>query len=139
MKQDKPKKKSPPYAKRKLAFDDILQAYRDCQVAPLSAIQYGASLSGTRYAAKPTLTDFKCDVERVIKKCVKTGKINFLKAYVWFDSEDVIEREVHADRVIGEGRHNLEQGMGAEFIKRGLHPTKGKGGYFNVIRKERYA
>lgn len=116
-----------------------MQAYRDCQVAPLSAIQYGDSSGGTRYAAKPTLTDFKCDVERVIKKCVKTGKINFLKAYVWFDSDDSIEREIHADHVIGAGRHNLEQGMGAEFLKRKIHPTKGKGGYFHVIRKERHA
>ena len=131
----KPKKKSPPYAKRKRAFDDVMQAYRDSQVAPLSAIQYGDSAGGTRYAAKPTLTDFKCDVERVIHKCVKTGKINFLKAYVWFDSEDTIEREMHADQVIGEGRHNLEQGMGAEFIKRRLHPTKGKGGYFHTVRR----
>lgn len=140
--QPKQKKKSPPYAKRKLAFDDVMQAYRDSQVAPLSAIQYGDAAGGTRYAAKPTLTDFKCDVERVITKCVNgksmIEKLNFLKAYVWFDSEDAIEREMHADKVIGEGRHSLEQGMGALFIKRHLYPTKGKGGYFHVIRKERY-
>jgi len=128
------KKKTPPYAKRKAAFDDVMQAYRDCQVAPLSAIQYGEASGATRYEAKPTLTDFKCDVERVIDKCV-TDKISFLKAYVWFDSEDAIEREVHADRVIGAGRHTLEQGIGALFIKRHLYPTKGKGGYFTTIRQ----
>lgn len=141
MKQEKLKLKTkkPQFAKRKAAFDDVMQAYRDSQIAPLSAIQYGDSSSGTRYEAKPTLTDFKCDVERVIAKCVKTEKINFLKAYVWFDSEDAIEREIHADQIIGEGRHNLEQGMGAEFIRRHIHPTKGKGGYFNVIRKGRHA
>ena len=132
------KKKTPPYAKRKAAFDDVLQAYRDCQVAPLSAIQYGEASGATRYEAKPTLTDFKCDVERVIKKCV-TDRLNFFKAYVWFDSEDAIVREMHADHVIGEGRHNLEQGIGAEFIKRKIYPTKGKGGYFHVVRKERHA
>lgn len=115
-----------------------MQAYRDCQVAPLSAIQYNDGSGGTRYAAKPTLTDFKCDVERVIKKCVKSRQVFYL-AYVFFDSEDAIEREVYADKLVGEGRHNLEQGMGAEFLKRRLHPTKGKGGYFHVIRKERHA
>src|SRR5216683_1170566 len=118
MKQEKQKKKkSVPYAKRKLAFDDVMQAYRDSQIAPLSAIQYDEGSTGTRYAAKPTLTDFKCDVERVIKKCVKNRQIFFI-AYVFFDSEDLIEREVYADKMIGEGRHLLEQGMGALFIKR---------------------
>jgi hypothetical protein len=116
-----------------------MQAYRDSLVVPLSAIQYSDGAGGTRYAAKPTLTDFKCDVDRVIKKCVKTGRLNFKTAYVWFDSEDAIEREVYADKMIGAGRHNLEQGMGAEFIRRKIHPTKGKGGYFNVIRRQRHA
>lgn len=136
MKQDRQKKKNPPYAKRKRAFDDVMQAYRDSQIAPVSAIQYGDGSGGTRYEAKPTLTDFKCDVERVIKKCV-TDLSLFSIAYVYFDAEDPIEREVYADKVIGAGRHNLEQGMGAEFIRRKLHPTKGKGGYFHVIRRER--
>ncbi len=138
MTRDKQKKKNPPYAKRKRAFDDVMQAYRDSQIAPLSAIQYNDGSGGTRYAAKPTLTDFKCDVERVIKKCVKHLAF-FRAAYVLYDSEDPIEREIHADKIIGEGRHNLEQGMGAEFIKRKLHPTKGKGGYFHAVRKERHA
>ena len=133
----KPKKKSPPYAKRKRAFDEVLAAYRDSQVAPLSAIQYGEKGAATRYAAKPTLTDFKCDVDRVIAKCVKdyARLALFVLAYVCYDSEDAIEREVYADHVMGEGRHNLEQGIGAEFIKRKIYPTKGKGGYFTAIRR----
>lgn len=131
----KPKKKNLPYAKRKAAFDDVMQAYRDSQVAPLSAIQYGDSSGGTRYAAKPTLTDFKCDVERCIAKCAENLRL-FSIAYVWFDSEDPIEREVYADHVVGEGRHSLEQGLGALFIKRGIYPTKGKGGYFHTIRRQ---
>lgn len=134
----KPKKKSPPYARRKRAFDEVLAAYRDSQIAPLSAIQYGEKGTATRYAAKPTLTDFKCDVERVIKKCIKEPRVFglFVLAYVCYDSDDVIEREVYADKVIGEGRHNLEQGLGAEFIKRKIYPTRGKGGYFTAIRKQ---
>lgn len=115
-----------------------MQAYRDCQVVPLSAIQYGDAAGGSRNPAKPTLTDFKCDVELIIAKCVKIGRLNFFKAYVWFDSEDAIEREIHADKTIGEGRHSLEQGVGALFIKRRLHPTKGKGGYFHTVREKRH-
>jgi hypothetical protein len=136
MKQEKLKmrKKAIPYAKRKAAFDDVMAAYRDSQFAPMSAIQYGDNAGGTRYAARPTLTDFKCDVERVIKKCV-TDELFFRTAYVLFTPEDVIEREVYADKIIGAGRHNLEQGMGAEFIRRHIYPTKGKGGYFNTVRR----
>lgn len=138
----KPKKVKPPkFAVNKRAFDETLRAFRDSHGNALGAMQYNDSSGVPRYEAKPTPTDFKCDVEKVISKCAKKwpGLKNFYLAYVVFDSDDTIEIEVHANRVIGEGRHGLEQGMGAEFIRRKLFPAQGKKGYFNAIRKWRGA
>ena len=130
----KPKRKAPQFAKRKAAFDAVMAAYRDCQGTTLGAVKYSDGSGGSRNPAKPTMTDFKCDVDRVLKKCVKQP-VRFRLAYVEFDSDDPIEREVYAEKVMGPTRHNLEQGIGAEFIRRHISPTRGKKGYFTSVRK----
>jgi hypothetical protein len=129
----KPKKKVPPYGKRKRAFDSVMKAYRESQIITISATQFLDGGKTSRYAAKPTAIDFRCDVDKVIKKCVRYDIARFYETYVYFDSEDAIEREMMADKMMGEKRHNLEQGMGAEFIRRHLLPT-GKNGYFQTYR-----
>jgi hypothetical protein len=129
-----PKKKAPEYAKRKRAFDETLAAYRRSATATLGAMQYNDSSAPSEpNPARPTQIDFKSDVDRVIYKCV-TDLQAFLLAYVIFDCEDDIEREMHVQKVLGDARHGLEQGMGAEFIRRRIHPVKK---YFKAVRAEK--
>lgn len=134
------KKKSPPYAKRKLAFDETLAAYRNAKdfTGGLGAISISDAGKPAKNLAKPSLTDFRCDVERVFNKILKQNRSLFFTAYVYFDSEDSIEMEIHAQNLLGDLRHGLEQGMGAEFIKRGISPQYGKRGYFNSIRRPKH-
>jgi hypothetical protein len=133
-------KKKVPYAKRKKAFDTVLEAYRSAKdlTGGLGAITISDTGKPAKNFVKPTLSDFRCDVVKVFTKILTQDNVlAFYKAYIEFDSTDTIEMEMHADKLIGSGRHNLEQGMGAEFIKRGIYPTTGKGGYFKTIRQPR--
>lgn len=141
----KPKKrKQPKFRDNKAAFDGVMKCYRDlssCGGKNLSAMEYSGAGSGPSQPnqAKPTPQDYAIDVDRVIKKCLKdlTRRALFIKAYVDYDSEDSIDIEIHADKVMGPTRHGLEQGMGAEFLKRKLWPTQGRGGYFHTVRQDR--
>jgi hypothetical protein len=137
----KPKKKRPAYAARKKAFDDVMSAYRDAKdvTGGVGSTAISDCSGGTPNPAKPSLADFRCDVERVIHKCVSAGGLmaRFTSTYIMFDSDNPIDIERFADKVIGSGRHNLEQGIGAEFIKRGIYPLHGKRGYFHAIRMPR--
>jgi len=133
-------KKRPPYDKRKKAFDLVMEAYRGAKNVKVgvSAVNIGGGGKGTANPVKPTLVDFRCDVERVFRKIFKdrlTSWLDFQSAYLDFDSEDYIERGMHAQKIYGEAMQNLEQGMGAEFIKRGIYPMHGKDSYFKTIRR----
>lgn len=134
----KKKRKPPKFAANKKAFDSVMQAYREAMsVGILGAMQYGdSSGSSMPNKAKPTPLDFRCDVDRVITKCNKTplALFNFNNAYVWYDSDDSIDMEIHAQKTLGDMRHGLEQGMGAEFAKRKLFPTSK---YFKSVRQTR--
>lgn len=87
--------------------------------------------------AKPSVVDFRADVMKVVNaklpKDVTLSK--FLAAYVLYDSEDAIEREVHAQKHLGDRRHSVEQRLGEEFIKRGIYPVQGRG-YFYALRRK---
>ena len=135
----KSKKKPPQYAARKKAFDNVLRAFRDARHVQVgvSAVNIGGGGKGTANPCRPSLIDFRADVELVFRKIFKieTAWRAFEAAYLDFDSEDSIEMEVHAQKILGDARHNLEQGLGNEFLNRGIHPTHGKGGYFRTIRK----
>jgi hypothetical protein len=63
--------------------------------------------------------------------------VRFRASYINYDSESSIDNERYADKVIGSMRHGLEQGIGALFIKNGLFPLHGDGGYFTTIRQPR--
>lgn len=137
----KSRKQKPQFANRKRAFDGVLAMYRQAQdvTGGMGAVNISEGGRGVSNPVRPSLTDFRCDVEKVINKCVKAqdAVVRFRAAYINYDSEDPIDIERYADKVIGEGRHGLEQGIGALFIKHGIYPLHGKGGYFTTIRQPR--
>ena len=136
----KSKKKPPQFAARKKAFDRVLEAYRDAKDAGgIGAIAMGDRGKGVSNPARPSLTDFRCDVSKVVNKCVTNpiDRLRFQLAYIEFDSESSIECEMFAEKIIGSSRHGLEQGCGAEFIKRGIYPLHGNHGYFHTLRQPR--
>jgi hypothetical protein len=118
-----------------------MEAYRSAKDnnGGIGAMMIGAGGKGVTNLVRPTLTDLRCDVDRVVTKCCpkKIDKLRFRLAYMEYDSADPIDMERYADKVVGGGRHNLEQGMGAQFIARGIFPLYGKGGYFRTIRQPR--
>lgn len=84
--------------------------------------------------ARPTYTDFRCDVERQVGYHVPAELLTkFVQAYIFFDCEDPIEMEMYADKIIGPGRHAVEQKLGAMFRKHSLFPVSK---YFNSVRKQ---
>ena len=139
MKKNQPKK--PQFAKRKHAFDSVMCTYRSARDnnGGIGAMMVSAGGKGVMNPVRPSLTDFRCDVDKVINKCCpkKIDKLRFRLAYIEYDSPNPIDTEKYADKIIGGGRHNLEQGMGAEFIRRGVFPMHGDGGYFKSIRQPR--
>lgn len=122
------------YAKPKKAFDSVMAYYRTTLVTTIRAVNIDAPAAGSVNPAKPTPQEFRYDVDMAIKAKLKgTTLSQFRQAYVWYDSEDAIEREVHAQAVLGSRRHSIEQRLGAEFIRRKLYPVHGRG-YFHVVR-----
>jgi hypothetical protein len=132
-------KKPPQFAARKKAFDRVLEAYRDAKDTGGIGAAVLSGGKGVSNPVKPSLTDFRCDVMKVVNKCLLNAvdRLRFRLAYIDFDSESPIDCEVFAERVMGSMRHGLEQGCGAEFIKRGIYPMHGKKGYFHTIRQPR--
>ena len=132
-------KKPPQYAKRKRAFDAVLEAYRNAKDVGIGAAAIGAGGKGVTNPVRPSLTDFRCDVMKVINHCLYTyiDRLRFRLAYLEFNSESPIEQEMFADKVFGSGRHSLEQGIGARLISKGVYPMYGKNGYFTTIRQPR--
>lgn len=119
-----------PYAQNKKAFDDVLIYFRRMDRPLLAA----AGAVNPEKAAKdgsgvPRLRnlplDFWCDVTRVFTDTLPRGVslTNFFLAYFVYDSEDEIERNKHAIRVLGGRAHSVEQRLGAEFVRRGIWPV----------------
>ena len=126
------KKKPAQFAKRKRAFDNVMATYRASQktIGGLGATVFTFSGHGLTPPAKPSLADFRVDVEKVVEGIIpKSFLTRFRLAYYLFDSESPLDCEVYAEKVFGSIRHGYEQKIGAEFLKRGL--TKG---YFLYIR-----
>jgi hypothetical protein len=135
-------KSKPQFAARKKAFDEVMATYRSAKdvTGGLGAITISDASRGSSNPVRPTLTDFRCDVDRILTRCI-AGIIllRFRLSYIEFDSESSIDMEMYAERVMGSMRHNLEQGIGNEFIKRGLYPLHGGKGYFHSVRQPRGA
>lgn len=136
MKKKQPKKPKE-FAKNKQAFDRVMAHVRNLEgsmVGSIGAVQLGGSGGGSKDLVKPTPVDFRCDVSKAIKaKCPKDiSLVAFEEAYLEYDSEDAIEREMHAQKVLGNRRHSVEQRVGEEFIRRGIFPVQGKGYFFHI-------
>jgi hypothetical protein len=135
-----PQKKPRNYAANKKAFDEVMQYYRDTHDVGLGAMSYEhVGMGGTPNRAKPTPTDFRSDVELVIYPLLAKKRIpfyRFIAAYILWDSEDPIENEMHAHKLLGDRRHSIEQRMGEEFRNRDIFPVRGGKGYFHVLRKK---
>ena len=137
------KKPKPLFAARKKAFDRVMEAYRSAKDTNggIGAMVIGAGGKGVMNPVRPTLTDFRADVDRVINKCISREqfelRLRFKAAYILFDSVSSIDCEVFAEKIMGSMRHNLEQGIGALFKDRGIYPMYGRGGYFTSIRQPR--
>jgi hypothetical protein len=133
------KKKQPrEYRKNKKAFDSVLSYFRKFMVSTIGASKpMGGGGKTSPNPTKPSVIDYRADVMKAVSaklpKDVPLSK--FLAAYVLYDSEDSIERELHAQKVIGDRRHSVEQRLGEEFIRRGIFPVQGKGYFYTLRRK----
>ena len=125
--------KAPEFALRKRAFDAVMGHYRSLSTVRLSAMSYGGGCAGSFYAARPKAIDYKIDCDRIFTKCLKSRseQERFAEAYIFYDSDDSIDREIFAQSILGDKRHTLEQGIGALFLKRELYPAVK---YFRAIR-----
>ena len=132
----KPKKLPKSASENKAAFDRIIKQLRQLEGAlvggGVGAVRLGGAKGAKKDPAIPTPVEFKCDVHQAIKaKLPKhTSLLEFKMAYLEFDSEDDIECGVHVQKLIGGRMHSVEQRLGAEFIRRGLHD-----GYFRHERQ----
>lgn len=130
------------FRKNKAAFDGVLKHVRLLGrpwLSPSHAVN-PESVSGSRNPAKPNPVEFWSDVFLAVKAtCPKDiTLVQFFLAYVLGDADvdDDIMRELHAQRTLGNRRHSVEQRVGCEFIRRGIHPVTGKG-YFWAPRSRR--
>jgi hypothetical protein len=144
LRKKKSKAKAQNHGANKRAFDAVLGHVRMLGrpwLSPSHAVNpESVGSGGSRNPAKPTPVEFWADVFIALRSsCPRDVRlVNFFLAYVLgeADTEDAIERELHAQRTLGDRRHSVEQRVGAEFIKRGIWPVQGKG-YFYAPRNVR--
>lgn len=130
------RKAAKPYGRHKKAFDSVLSHYRSLSTSTsLPAVNAAAGGKPSRNPAKPTPLDFRVDVDRVINIIVpKRDRLRFYVTYAnW--SDDQLEIEKLADKMLGGVRHAYEQRAGAMFIKRGVWPVQNKGYFFSIRGK----
>jgi hypothetical protein len=131
MKEKTPNKR---FRENKEAFDLTFAAYRSAKDTGIGAAVW-ANGGGTvsKNPARPSLTDLRCDIEKIVESHVNEDQLlRFWAVYSVYDSNDYIEREMFADRMIGPKRHSYEQRIGAKFIMSGLYPVQK---YLLSIRK----
>src|ERR1035437_7006279 len=136
----KQKSKLPLYAKRKKAFDSVMDMYRGVRgmAIGVGAVSLSAGGRGTSNpAVRPSLADFRCDVDNVIKKLVASHMLCLFYLAYTYDAEDQRELEIYAQGVLGRDACNVfAQQIGAEFLNRGISPMHGDGGYFTSRGKK---
>jgi hypothetical protein len=128
MKDTKPKK-TQAFSKNKRAFDDVMNRLRSIgspKLGPLGAMNFakcGGSPSAKNPVA-PNMVEFRCDVLMAIKAAMPKGVrlAKFIQAYLIWDSEDALEQNVFAQKVLGGRVHSVEQRIGAEFVRRAIWP-----------------
>jgi hypothetical protein len=129
----KPKKN---YRINKKAFDAVMSHYRSLLgIGSISAMNMAILAKGSPNPTRPTPLDFRCDVDKVIKKIVPARwKARFIAVYILTEGETDIEHGMLAHKIFGGAHHSFEQRMGEQFVTRKLHPVQGRG-YFHTIRK----
>lgn len=138
-KNGKPKKTTA-YRENKKAFDTVITHLRRMerpQLGPMGAVNLSRSSSPSmRNPVTPNAVEFRCDVLLAINAAMPKG-VNFLRfeiAYLYYDSDDVIEQSKYAQKILGGRIHSVEQRIGAEFIRRKIWP---EGQYMNPLRVQR--
>lgn len=128
------KRKPKDHRKNKRAFDSVMAHYRDCSTSTLGASKIpGSSGKSSPNPVKPSIVDFRADVMKaVVARLPKDiSLVKFTEAYIDFDSEDDIEREQYAQKVLHDRRHSAEQRCGDEFVLRDIYPVNR---YFTSVR-----
>jgi hypothetical protein len=129
LKQNTKPKKTTAYAQNKKAFDVIMLHLRRMdspQLGHLSAMDF-SKVGGSptaRNPVAPNVVEFRCDVMLAIRAAMPKGVSlkNFFLAYLLYDSDDEIERNVYAQKILGGRVHSVEQRVGAEFVRRAIWP-----------------
>jgi len=130
------------FAKNKAAFDSVMNQLRRMgrpTLGHVGAVNIQAQSGGKPAAknpAKPSMVDFWADVFLAIKVAVPKDidLVKFHIAYTLYSSDNPIDQELWAQKILHDRRHSVEQRLGAEFIRRGIHPVMGKG-YFYAPRR----
>ncbi len=126
--QRKSPRKTTAYSLNKKAFDTVILMTRRMDSPTLGSngvMKLSRGGASARNAAAPNSVEFRCDVMLAIRAAMPKGVslTNFFLAYFLFDSDDEIERNVYAQKVLGGRVHSVEQRVGAEFLRRGIYPT----------------
>lgn len=130
------------YRRNKLAFDSVMGHMRKIGrpwMSPSRALDMSkVGHGGVRNPAKPTPVEFWADAFLAIRAAIPrdVAPVRFHLTYLLYDSEDKIEIEKHADKMLGGRRHSVEQRVGEEFIRRKIYPVQGRG-YFYSERRAR--
>ncbi len=127
--KQKKRKPEPAYTKNKKAFDAVITHFRRMGRPQLGAIvamnfeKAGGSPSAKNPSA-PTPVDFGCDVILAVTAAMPKGITleSVKQAYFEFDSDDEIERNVYAGKILKGRVHSVEQRLGAEFVRRAIWP-----------------
>lgn len=130
------------FRKNKAAFDGVMNHLRRMgkpTLGHVGAVNIQAQSGGKPAAknpAKPSMVDFWADVFLAIKvACPKDiDMVKFHLAYTLYDSDDALDRELHAQKTLHNRRHSVEQRLGAEFIRRGIFPVQGRGYFYSPRR-----
>jgi len=142
MAQKRKQKAKVNHSGNKRAFDAVMTYLRRMDrplLSPSRAVNpERVGSGGSVNPAKPNLVEFRADVFLAIGAACPSDidMVKFHLAYTLYDSEDDIDREKHAHKLLGDRRHSVEQRVGAEFIKRKIYPVQGKG-YFYAVRVSR--
>ncbi len=132
------KKKVKNYSRSKKAFDSVFSHYRSLSTTTsIPAVNAAAGGKPSRNPTKPTPLDFKVDVDRVVNIVVpEKNRLIFYVSYGGCWTDEQLEIEKLADKMLGGVRHSYEQRLGDQFIKRKIFPVQGHG-YFWSIRGQR--
>ena len=122
-------KAKPDYRANKQAFDQVLHRVRqngEVTVGPVKAVKPDGS-SGKPAAinpAIPNMVEFLCDViiavKRVLPRDISFER--FRQVYMFPRTDDYLEQEKFAQKVLRDRRHSAEQRIGAEFIRVSIFP-----------------